>query len=79
MPQTFIILEETCFTGHTISFIAQVKLVGGLISSSLTFAEHIGYSLAAKHPYIFKQQIEEALDSLDFESSDKKISLTMAL
>jgi len=52
-----LILYETFNNYYTITFLAMFNLMFGLLMSTLTFAEHGGHKFAAKHPYVFKDEV----------------------
>jgi len=54
-----LILIETFLNDDTITFLAMFNIMFGLLMSTFTFAEHGGHKFAAKHPYLFKDEITE--------------------
>ena len=59
-----LILYETFNDDDTISFMAMFNVMFGLLMSTLTFAQHTGHKLAAKHPYHYKDEIARIQEGL---------------
>jgi len=55
--QSCLIMLEAFNKDDTIDFMAMFNFQFGLLMCTLTFAEHIGHKFAAKHPYIFRNEI----------------------
>lgn len=55
--QMCLILFETFQDDDTVTFIAMFNFMFGLLTSTLTFSEHVGHRFAAKHPYVFADEV----------------------
>jgi hypothetical protein len=61
-------MVESFLKDDTIDFMAMFNFLFGLLMCTLTFGEHIGHKFAAKHPYIFRNDI--VLDKTDLTEEE---------
>jgi hypothetical protein len=59
--QMALILFETFHKPGTHTFLSMFNVIFGLVTCTLTFAEHAGHRFVAKHPYMFKDELDALL------------------